>query len=78
MVIMCFPSPQLELTLSELLSAEWRALHPGSRIVSRANGKGASKVRPLLLTLYRTAGNIGSQLNLAVWRFGGWGSDCQI
>ena len=51
-VSMCFPSPQLELTLSELLSAEWRALHPGNRIVSRANGKGASKVRPLLLTLY--------------------------
>lgn len=52
MVSMCFPSPQLELTLSELLSAEWRALHPGSRIVSRANGKGGSKVRPLLLALY--------------------------
>lgn len=52
MVSMCFPSPQLDLTLSELLSAEWRALHPGSRIVSRANGKGASKVCPSYCSPY--------------------------
>ena len=28
--------------------------------------------------IYHTAGNIGGQLNLVVWRFGDWGSDRQI
>ena len=31
MVSMCLPILQLELTLSELSSTEWRALHPPMR-----------------------------------------------